>query len=67
MIPLVTGLMFVGYTLVFAAVHERGKYATRPWDTLLPEGNGGPVTSGSFGGSILQMTQSALRGEAAKR
>lgn len=27
-------LLAIGYLLVFAAVHESGKYAYRPWETL---------------------------------
>ncbi len=38
MISLVSGLLFVGYLLVYAAVKDGGKYAARPWDAIFPVG-----------------------------
>jgi len=35
-IALVTAGLFVGYTLVYAAVVDGGKYVLRPWDALRP-------------------------------
>lgn len=37
MISLVSGLLFAGYLLVYAAVKDGGKYAARPWDAIFPE------------------------------
>jgi hypothetical protein len=33
-IAIVTALMFVGYTLLYAAVANGGRLAQRPWDAL---------------------------------
>lgn len=33
--PLLIGLeLFLGYLLFFAGLHQRGRYATAPWDAL---------------------------------
>lgn len=34
MIALATAVLFVGYTLVYAAVANAGRFAERPWDAL---------------------------------
>lgn len=54
MISLISGLLFVGYLLVYAAVAKGGKYATRPWDALFPEGQSktGAVLRSATGHSV---------------
>lgn len=36
MIGLVSALMFAGYTLIYAAFGEGGKYMLAPWEALKP-------------------------------
>jgi hypothetical protein len=54
-ISLVTAVLFVGYTLVYAAVANGGKLALRPWDALRVDAYSGdsasPAAAGSSSGS----------------
>jgi hypothetical protein len=36
MIALVTAGFFAGYTLLYAAVFDGGRFVTKPWDALRP-------------------------------
>jgi hypothetical protein len=58
-IALVTAVLFVGYTLLYAAVANGGKLAMRPWDALRVDAysgdTGSPAASStpSGGGSSI--------------
>lgn len=52
-----TLVMFVGYTLIYAAVANRGKFATEPWlglmgDAYLPSAPGPSSASGDTTPSV---------------
>lgn len=55
MIGLASALLFVGYTLVYAAVANSGKFAAAPWEALRTDaytgGKPGAAGSPSAGGT----------------
>ncbi len=44
LIALASALLFVGYNLVYAAVHNGGEFAAKPWDAIFPQSQA-PVVS----------------------
>jgi hypothetical protein len=52
--PLIIGIeLFLGYLLVYSGIHNRGKYALRPWDALKlgAPGQGGRQPASYTGGA----------------
>lgn len=57
-------ILFVGYMLIYAAVHDGGSSARRPWETLrggsasaraAGEQGGGGSTAGKVGGIVRKV------------
>jgi hypothetical protein len=60
-IGLLTAVLFIGYTLVYAAVANGGKFALNPWQALYKDAYA-DGTSGSSSGSHNKSTIDSIAG-----
>lgn len=67
MLGLVSFFLFAGYTLVYAAVADGGRFAATPWESLRKDAYTGETPAGAAASSQHESTWDALIGSPGHR